>query len=105
MNYCIIANTTPTMTLPPAWQSQTRHSQLEIHAFPTRKHGMYVLYHATTGWPKACHTLAHGVPWVYNMSFKIWLKACHITYPRFSVGGNKYIDIRRCTGFVSHGTP
>ena len=43
---------------------------------------------AMAGWPKACHTLAHGVPWVYNMGFKIWLKACHITYPRFSVGAN-----------------
>ena len=31
-----------------------------------------------TIWPKACHTLAHGVPWVYIMGFKIWLKACHI---------------------------
>ena len=33
---------------------------------------------AMAGWPKACHTLAHGVPWDYIMGFKIWLKACHI---------------------------
>ena len=26
-------------------------------------------------------------------------------YSRFSVGGNKYIDMRRCTRFVSHGKP
>ena len=47
-------------------------------SFAHRDHVMYVLYHAASGWPKACHTLAHGVPWVYNMGFKIWLKACHI---------------------------
>ena len=33
---------------------------------------------AMAGWPKACHTLAHGVPWDYIMGLKIWLKACHI---------------------------
>ena len=47
---------------------------------------------AMAGWPKACHTLAHGVPWVFIMGFKIWLKACHSKYP---VNGYLYTTVLR----------